>query len=66
MPRDSAGATSDVPAQLLVEYEQIAARAAAAGRPLRPVPLLELTADARHGSRAILGPPGGADLPGCG
>jgi Zn-dependent protease with chaperone function len=63
VPRDSAGATSDVPAQLRAEYEQIAARAAAAGRPLRPVPLLELTADARHGSRAILGPPGGADLP---
>ena len=63
MPRDSAGATSDLPAQLRAEYEQIAARAAAAGRPLRPVPLLELTAAARHGSRAILGPPGGADLP---
>jgi len=63
VPRNSAGATSDVPAQLRAEYEQIAARAAAAGRPLRPVPLLELTADARHGSRAILGPPGGADLP---
>ena len=62
MPR-SAPPPPDVPDQLRAEFQQIAARAAAAGRPLRPVPTLEVAAHSRHGSRVILGPPGGPDLP---
>lgn len=63
MSKDRAGPDSDVPSALRVQYQQIAVRAAAAGRPLHPVPMLEVAAHAKHGSRAIVGPTGGAEVP---
>jgi Zn-dependent protease with chaperone function len=60
-PRPAQG--RDVPAELRAEVEQIARRAAAAGRPLDPMPALELATRPRHGSRVFLGPPDGSQLP---
>ena len=55
------GSGRDVPPALLEQFERIAARAADAGRPLDPVPLLEVAAGARRGSRAY--PGSGGDGP---
>lgn len=52
----------DVPAELRAEVEQIARRAAAAGRPLEPIPTLEIATHPRHGSRAF-SPRGGVPPP---
>jgi len=49
-----------VPAELREQYEQIAARAAAAGRALDPTPVLEIATRARHDSRVFLGTAGAA------
>ena len=42
------------PPDLRAQYAQIAARAAAAGQLLRPVPVLEIAAHPSHGSRALV------------
>lgn len=52
-----------VPEPLRAQFEQIAARAAAAGRPLAPMPTLELATRAGHGSRAFAGRTGTAQTP---
>jgi Zn-dependent protease with chaperone function len=51
------------PAELRAEVEQIARRAAAAGRPLDPMPALEMATRPRYGSRVFLGPADGSQLP---
>lgn len=50
-----------IPDQLRVEFERIASRAAAAGRPLDPVPVLEVAARSSHGSRSFVGPSGSTE-----
>lgn len=52
-----------MPAELQTQYEQIVVRAAAGGRPLDPVPALEVAARSSHGSCSFVGPPGSSDLP---
>ncbi len=63
MPARRPARGRDVPAELRAEVEQIARRAAAAGRPLDPMPALELATHPRHGSRVFLGPADGSQLP---
>lgn len=60
MPAD---APSPPPDPLREEFAEIAARAAAAGRPLDPLPVLEVAQHSSHGSRSFVGPPGSDDLP---
>lgn len=52
-----------MPAELQTQYEQIVQRAAVAGRPLDPVPVLEGADRSSHGSRSFVGPPGSTELP---
>lgn len=47
-----------VPDQLRGEIGQIAARAAAAGRPLGPAPMVKVAGRGGHSSRVVMGPPG--------
>lgn len=49
-----AGDEEELPGELRRQYEQIAARAAALGRPLDPMPALELAGHRRHGSRTVI------------
>src|SRR5688572_29141351 len=62
MPARRPARGRDVPAELRAEVEQIARRAAAAGRPLDPMPALEMATRPRHGSR-VLRPSDGSQLP---
>ena len=64
-PSGSGGgdASRGVPAELRAEFEQIAARAAAAGRALDPMPTLEVAARGRHGSSAFVGQAGSTEPP---
>ena len=55
--------TTDVPAPLRQEFETIAARAAEGGRPLLPVPTLEIATHDKQTSRAFTGPAGSTDAP---
>lgn len=52
-----------VPERLQQEVETIAARAAAIGRPLTPMPTLEIATNTRQTSRAFTGPLGSTDTP---
>jgi len=60
VPQDRGSPAGEVPAGLREQYEQIAARAAAAGRALDPTPVLEIATRARHDSRVFLGTAGAA------
>lgn len=60
MPQDRCSPAGEVPAELREQYEQIAARAAGAGRALDPTPVLEIATRARHDSRVFLGTAGSA------
>lgn len=60
MPQDRGSRAGEVPAGLREQYEQFAARAAAAGRALDPTPVLEIATRARHDSRVFLGTAGAA------
>ncbi len=60
MPQDRGSPAGEVPAGLREQYEQIAARAAAADRALDPTPVLEIATCARHDSRVFLGAAGAA------
>jgi len=60
VPQDRGSPAGEVPAELREQYEQIAARAAAAGRALDPTPVLEIATRARHDSRVFLGTAGAA------
>jgi len=60
VPEDRGSPAGEVPAELREQYEQIAARAAAAGRALDPTPVLEIATRARHDSRVFLGAAGAA------
>ena len=62
MPARRPARGRDVPAELRAEVDQIARRAAAAGRQLDPMPVLELATHPRHGSR-VLRPADGSQLP---
>ena len=62
MPARRPARGRDVPAELRAEVEQIARHAAAAGRPLDPMPALELATHPRHSSR-VLRPADGSQLP---
>lgn len=55
--------TAAVPAPLRQEFETIAARAAAVGRPLAPMPTLEIATNSRRDSRAFTDPVGSAGTP---
>ncbi len=52
-----------VPDRLRAEVAEIAARAAAAGRPLDLLPVLEVAACRRQGSAAFIGRPGRREPP---
>jgi len=60
VPQDRGSPAGEVPAGLREQYEQIAARAAAADRALDPTPVLEIATCARHDSRVFLGAAGAA------
>jgi len=62
VPQDRGSPAGEVPAGLREQYEQIAARAAAAGRALDPTPVLEIATRGRHDSRVFLGAAGAAGL----